>query len=436
MWDVNYSSLLLIVIINGFSAMILYPKLKGIKRVYFLFSAVSIFVYSGIGVSIFANDFLAQYLIFSTVYVFTLYFVMLDKKNKCNQKGFNSVSLLLNKKSGLEWFVNVGTFLFLLTYVICLLVPEMRLSQLWNPPSPLLIGKFDRIATQQSHVLLNLTNTLRIVLLPFFMIKLYIWKLRRKIVKGLSFILLWLYLDFLSVLYIGRYEMVVGMIFIVFYILADNQTLLLKKKHFLLIGIGFIVSLPFLASYQFSRLGASVGDLSFADSLRILSGEISFPKYYEVAVEIANFVSPIKYLLWFIVLPIPFISDKSRVSLLVNRVFSEYILGIEYGAKGYYVLLPSILGEAIIIYNEYFYWVHAIFLAFLVGSLCKLLLKNRELSVLNLYFSARIVSIGRGGSQGFFGIVINSLIVYLSLKYLAKGMHIRRVSEAQKGTVT
>lgn len=324
--------------------------------------------------------------------------------------------------------INVGTFLFLLTYIVYLFIPELRLSQLWNPPSSLLIGKFERMDLQQSHVILNLASTLKTVLLPIFMIKLYVWKLRGKIVRGLSFILLWLYLEYLSILYIGRYEMVVAMIFIVFYIFADNQTLSLKKKHFIMIGVSIIASLPLLASYQFSRLGANVGDISFADSLRVLSSEISFPKYYAVARDIADIVSPGKYFLWFLVLPIPFFSDKSSVSLLVNRVFSEYVLGIEYGAKGYYVLLPSILGEAIIIYNEYFYWIHAIFLAVLVGSLCKLLWNNRELGVLNLYFSARIVAIGRGGSQGFFGLVINSLIVYLLIKYMVKGLRIRRLN--------
>ena len=133
--------------------------------------------------------------------------------------------------------INVGTFLFLLTYIVYLFIPELRLSQLWNPPSSLLIGKFERMDLQQSHVILNLASTLKTVLLPIFMIKLYVWKLRGKIVRGLSFILLWLYLEYLSILYIGRYEMVVAMIFIVFIFMTTRTHL--KSIYNDRCGIGF-----------------------------------------------------------------------------------------------------------------------------------------------------------------------------------------------------
>lgn len=84
MYEVDFFALLTMIIVNSFCAMFLYRKLQGIKKVYFLLSVISIFIYSGFGVSFFARDFLAQYIIFSTVYIFTLFIVMKDKKKECH----------------------------------------------------------------------------------------------------------------------------------------------------------------------------------------------------------------------------------------------------------------------------------------------------------------------------------------------------------------
>lgn len=440
MYEIDYYIVVLLVIFNIIPAFFLYKKLRvGIKQIYFIFSIISIFLFSGVGISYKHIDdrFLLQYLIFSVLYIITLYIVLkydfrkLKTKNKAIDEKHHSLSSYISSRGNnikYSWFFNIATAMYLLTFIVFLLVPVMRIQHLWNPPASSLLGIFDTREMFQSNIILNNAQTLRTFLFPFFMIRLYILKSQGKTIKGILLITVWIYLDYLSVLYMGRYMMVVYVLFLFFYIIADSEcNINLKKKHFIMILVGFFISLPLFAAYQFSRLGTSIGKIDLLESINILSSEAMFPMYYNTATKISEFVSPISYYLWFLVLPIPFITNKHEISALINRVFSEYVLGVKYASSGYYVLLPSLFGEALIIYNEYFYWIHAIFLAFVIGNLCKLVIKNKELGILNIYFAVNIFWLARGGSQSYLGNYINSLIIYILIKYLLKRINKHKI---------
>ena len=68
MYEVDFFALLTMIIVNSFCAMFLYRKLQGIKKVYFLLSVISIFIYSGFEYR-FCTRLSSAIYYFSTVYI-------------------------------------------------------------------------------------------------------------------------------------------------------------------------------------------------------------------------------------------------------------------------------------------------------------------------------------------------------------------------------
>jgi len=439
MSDINYAALILMVVINCGLILITYRKIpQNTSQVYYLFSIISIFIFSGFGISYneIGQEFLVEYIIFSSVFTITFYIAIRSTKKK-NKKSFisdkfiNSIKIdITNDKRKNNNFYVICTVLFYLTFFIFLVVPEVRISQLWNPPNSTVIGGYERINLTQNNVILDIATMFRTLLLPFFMVYLYDLKNRGKNSKIFLLVMLWIYLYFLSQIYISRYEMIVLLVFLFVLITSKkNNGFRISKNQLIIIAFVFVLSIPALLSYQYSRSGFALQNLTFGQACSELMGiELQFPRFYPSTVALSDKVSLIKYILWFILLPIPsfLLPSKGDITILINRVFSSYILGLDYGNAGYYGLLPSILGEAILIYNQYFFWIHAIFLAIMLAKLCKILEKIPELGVLNLYFAINVFTIPRGGTQGYFGMVINSLVFYIFFRWIVIGYKKRK----------
>lgn len=438
--DMNYLALFIMIIINGGILLITYSKIpQNTRRVYYLFSIISIFIFSGFGLSYneIGQEFLGEYIIFSTVFSISLYLILRKPTEKNNVIRYVSKKIIdpikqdpsKNKPKNNTFFI-ICTALFYLTFLIFLVVPEVRISQLWNPPSATVIGGYDRINLVQNIAVLDIAVMIRTLLLPFFMVYIYNLKRRGRRFKVFALILFWVYLNFLSQIYIGRYELVVYLIFLFVLITSKkDDELFISKKQFSIICVVFVLSIPALVSYQYSRIGLTMQNLTFAQASKELMGiELQFPSYYPSIVALSGRISILKYFLWILLLPIPsfILPSKGELTIQINRIFSSFILGVNYGDTGYYGLVPSILGEAILLYNQYFFWIHAIFLAVMLGNICKLLEKIPELSILNLYFAINVFAIARGGTQGYFGMVINSLIFYILFRWIVVGSKKRR----------
>lgn len=398
---------------------------KGIRRLYFVFTLVPIFVYSGIGLSYkeIDNQFVLHYLLYTTILMFTMHQVLRKKKSirKPNHK--------LNKLIGLDKnsqriFLYTGTTLFYLTFVVFLIVPEMRLWQIFAPPLPTVLNGYERIIFGQSNAILDLAQMFRIMLLPVFMIFLFTLVKNGRKINAVFFVLIWIYLEYLSISYIGRSELLIYLLFIFFVlVISPNFKINIKARHYLFISILFILLVPLLVAYQYVRVDKMVLDLGFIDSIKeLFFYETDFPKYYKMISAMNGQITPLNYFLFFVLLPIPSILFKAKGSLVLsaNKVFTTNILGLNYGARGYSGLLPSIFGEGVLIFGEYFYFIHAIIIGLFVSYLCKVLENEENLSILNVYFAVSCISIARGGSQGFIGTVINSLYVYFLFTFFIK----------------
>ena len=183
-------------------------------------------------------------------------------------------------------------------------------------------------------------------------------------------------------------------------------------------GILFIVCIPVLLAYESYRLGAELNVNYSLDAVySLIYKETDYGKHYDFCVSHFSLRYLKDYFIWLITLPLPSVFFKFKSTLvLVNTEFSELMIGIKSTEPGYYVLLPSILGEALFVFGPSLYWFHGFFLGGFINKFCTCLEKNAELSVLQMYFAAQFLLMGRGGSGSVLPQAINVMVFYLIVR--------------------
>lgn len=422
MYDINWLLFVFILIITSIIFSLFYFREKKTNRKFlYIFITVSIFIYSGIGMSYndIEDEYIYKYFIFLFCLLLTIsiVFKFRDKKQNLLNKieDFNNiVDYELSRYCGVYNLLSIG---FILTYFIYLLVPVVRISLLWNPPLPSIVGILDKRDLLSQIPILSVADTINTLLLPFFLIKIYILinKNKGKKIKATILIIIWLYLDYLRLEYWGRNDMTRYSIFLLLVIFAFKKgKIIFKKRHIIFTAFCLFITIPFFVWYEFFRLGVSAYEISFSDSLlRFLRSEAYYPKYYSQIEKFSGVIKPINYILWIVFLPFPSVIWASKPSLAINTIFSELLLGISRGMRGYNVLLPSLLGESFMVWGMHFYWIHAIIIGFLIAVIIAFYENSKLLYINNLFFIIQILVIGRGGSQSYLGLLINGTIPIL-----------------------
>lgn len=397
--------------------------IKGFNRRIFLISyLLSIAMYSGVGIAFEEKNhiYLFKYVIFTFISIFSVIIIFWIKDKKNTKPNFNYYDEFFDKNEKIFLFL---TCIFFSTLLIHLFIPVLRIGELWNPKAPSLIDIFNRNQLSENNVILKISELLNIILQPMFLIYLYILKNKKKVLRIVIYILLWVYLDYLKVNYISRNTMLIFITFFIFVIFSDIRVKFkVSKKYMIALAVMFILLIPFLLWYENFRLGGTEVKKGFIYSIEtLLFKEGDYPKYYSLINENLGRIIRIKdYFLWLIFLPIPGLIMPFKPTISINTIFSEAILGISKFSKGYYVLLPSILGEAFMIYGKYFYWVHSLIIGIVIANIFYINEKSKYLTFINLYFSIYIITIGRGGSQAYIPYLINSMISICILLYFIK----------------
>ena len=427
MYTIDWGIFFLIILCNCLLFVITYFKIpNGIRRIYYFFTILPTVIYSGIGLSYkeINNNFLIKYLLYSSVLMITMFISFKSKGKSKFEFNLDQKPTQINMDSSIYLISKIGAIIFLVTYIIFLIIPEIRLYQIIKPPSPTVINIYERMQFNKKNTILDLAQLIRTFCIPLFMIFLYYQFKNGKKIKVILLILSWIYLAYLSVEYIGRYEMVIYVMF-VFYVITMSKKLNIKAKfkQYAILATLFTLFMPLLLTYQYFRVGKNPININFIDAAKeLLFYETDFPKYYHLIPNMIGQMTPLNYLLFFILLPIPSAIFKSKAIIIMsaNKIFTTNILGLEWGQAGYSGLLPTIFGESILIFGVNFYLLHAILLGLLITSLCKLLEKKDNLVFCNIYFAVSAISIARGGSQGYFGLAINSLFAFFIFSYLIK----------------
>lgn len=438
MYTINWMLFSIISIITLIIGSIFFINEKNSDRkLIYLFTIITTYIYSGIGMSFFeiGGKYILQYFIFLICILCSIALVFNTSKYRyitINKRKFR-IHLFVDSKEELDskflQFESLYLFLsilFILTLLVYLFIPTIRIAQLWNPPTATLIGLVTRVQETNSNNVLQIANIFNLLLLPFFLIHLYLLKLKRKNIKLLIWILLWFYLDYLTIGYWGRNEMVrFGLIFFLIFFATKQERIKINKLQILTLVLGFVLAIPFFLNYESYRLGVYIGDLSFDNAIReLFQKETYYPIYYSLIENHNGLVNPINVLLWILFLPIPSIFWGSKPTLAINDTFTTLVTGLSRSDPGFSVALPSILGESFMIWGMHFYWLHAILLGIFIAITANFFKKSNVLSIINLYFIVQILVIGRGGIQSYLSTIINGsisiFIWYLIINQLGK----------------
>lgn len=183
-----------------------------------------------------------------------------------------------------------------------------------------------------------------------------------------------------------------------------------------------LIAIPVLNFVAEWRKGGGVAEGTYGSQLRLFrESELAYPELYEQAKVIgagSNYAS--EYLHWLITLPIPFAGP----SFSATRDFSEALLGISYGMPGFYVLLPSWLGEAFMAFGPY-YPVWGLIVGLIIGWVDHFLSKSPELITFDAFVTALLMIYLRSVSQEFIAQVVNSMWILILLYFVRKNSSTR-----------
>lgn len=411
----NIIPLLIIVFVYSTTFLLINRSIKnGLKKIVFIFVSLPIFIYSGLGICYLENwiPFLFRFLLYIVLFMAILAKGLAQKKE--NEKDNKNEVLFIKK----YWWIFLVLFYF--TYIIFLMIPENHLIYLIKPPLSTTSGIYEKIKESNDNVILDIAQLIRTLLFPVFFLVVGKFVEEKKIIKSLLILGFWFYLSFVSIGYIGRTDILVFVIFIVFIIFSYRNNLKKFKLSRLIIPIIIFAALiPFFLSYQYLRTGRTI-DVNFSTIKELLRFELSFPEYYPRILDFDTKFPTMNYILFFILLPIPSVILRTKGSIIIstNVFFTETITGIKYGAQGYSGLLPTIFGESLLVFGPHYFWIHAIIVPLIFVIFINFIYKNKNLRIFYLYIVVYSFTLARGGSEGFFGVLINYTIGYLAFKLI------------------
>jgi len=301
---------------------------------------------------------------------------------------------------------------YMLLHLVPLIYPELRLQHLFAPPPPDLIAHLAaRWEPKEMDVLQKLVDYARVLLTPFFYIALF--RYRKRLSRIVLIFGLLLYFQYVTEGYISRGAIGIALatIWLALWVARPEQ------RRFL-ISIA-VVALPLIliSSYFYGLIrigGMPRGVTPVRAAVLLLENEISFPRNVGMPIIESGYrVDFANYVKWMVTLPIPKLLTGEIEGARVNYEISEFILGIPRGETGFYVVLPGLVAEAVYIFGRYFFWLHAVFIAFLAAMVIRLMERAPQLLFLQAYVVVTFAyHLNRGGIVGPMGILVNHFLLF------------------------
>lgn len=198
----------------------------------------------------------------------------------------------------------------------------------------------------------------------------------------------------------------------------DSQSFKITFRFVLAAAILLLFCLPLLSAFETYRLNGELSIASLSDSINhILERETGIARYIPTADACGRFdvISGIDYILWLIFLPVPSALWPGKPTLGINTIFSSMVLGVGPGQPGYYVLLPTVLGESLAVWGPSFYWMTGLLVGGIAGIVIGRIKVVPSLRLYSLYYSGAALVFARGGSQSLLGIIVNGSISLILL---------------------
>lgn len=387
-------------------------------------------IYSGIGFSFYEIDheglFLVQYCLGALVFAICLYAYRNRVQNYIHRRK-NTDEWIFELNNGL--IIKIMVIVYLLTYVFPFIYPSFRLFDIFHVGE--LFSNYHSVsssvkaATKNDAIYQLVCSTLRTLVFPAFYI--YLYKIKDKPVKFIILFVLPTYLYAIERYYLFRSDMLVLLVFIFIYLYKEEifPRSILK----LIAGVSVPIVFVLFGALFYIRQGVSVAAFSakylVAD---LISAETSFIKNYNTAADCSGSVSGIMFFIYvltgFIPMSIKGFFGVKEINLA--QVLSNNILGITYGSKNYYLLLPSVLGEGIMVFDKYFAFLYLGIVAIIFGIIFKWVRRNDSQYYLAVFLILDIMRGVRGGSQFIFTTWAARLVPFMFLMLLIRNIYKRR----------
>lgn len=395
----------------------IFKNYKDIKVIMYLFIA-GFTIYSGIGIVLYNID--NEVLYFIEFMLFTLFFlaIALMKKDK-RTRALDGISFVSEHHLA---FIYIMAAVYLITFIYPLILGQVTFRDLMNVTS--VFTEYTstpfatRVARRSNTFYIIMTNQVRGICTPFFYLLLY--RFRKKPIAFTSLFLLPVLLKTVADGYLSRNNIVIYIAFIFVYFVLEGY---LNKKIAIAIAIAMIpIGLSILNvlasvrsggifSFSFSSIGDNIASL--------VASECSYPIYYNVCNSMFDLRNTFNFFFYILLVVIPS-QFYSLIGLSVPNLaysFTEAVLGMSYGALDYYIVLPSVLGEATILFGKYFAWVYGgIYAAFVMWFL-RVLSSDKSLKYLKLYFMLDFFRQFRGGSQYVLSVWMTTIIPFMIIIY-------------------
>lgn len=323
--------------------------------------------------------------------------------------------------------ISVIGLIYILTFIYRCVFSDVSLESLLNIQE--LFTNYNatdfatRVVRRNDVIYTIVTNQIASVTAPFYFIMLY--NNRKKHIKFLILYLFPILLELLADGYLSRNKIAVYLVFIYLYLVQEKIISMRLAKIVAIIGIPiFLFIFAILANV---RLGINKGD-GFWTSIRdLVLSEVGYPQYYDYCVVKGEDISLLNFLFYIITICIP-----SQITNIINistpnlaYSLTEAVTGLGYAqTNNYYILLPSVLGEALMLFGKYFAFLYGAIYGVISTWFLKILKEHRCLKYLMIYYLLDFFRQFRGGSQYVISTwetrIIPMMIIVFCIAYFTK----------------
>lgn len=393
-----------------------------LMRFFFSIFLLGFTFYSGIGYGFIigiAQGYGAYFLIFT--YTFSFSFILFNQVIHLRSIDFKYVNQRLRDFSASKRFFYGVILLYNGAFFVELIYPEFNLYRLISPPSPDILSSLNKRFEDSGSVplIVSLLKYARTLIYPFYLMVLV--KVVKRIPVFTVLLLLPIYLEFCSTAYVGRYVVLMALIFSFLSIWKFRP----EKRRLLLVSTGLIVplflSLSFL--YQVMRSGSSTEDVSL-DVLQavevLLNIEVSLPMVSSKVLDQGKQTDLKAHVIWAATLPVPKFGLVKVDEGLPAYEISEMLTRHKRGTPGFWVPLSGYLTENVYVYGPKFFWIPAVFVAFFLCFMGKILQESDYFYGIALFIGLVIgLKLNRAGIQSALPDLINSnLLIYVFILML------------------
>lgn len=370
-----------------------------LRKFFYLILAVFIYIYCGLGIGYATKSYL-DYEVYYSIYVILLSFFL---------KIFCKSDIKMRIRNNINSFSTRNSTLIFLIYFGMTLIPMIssgEIGLLLNPPS-VDLTHITEANDFEKNTFSGIFDSLKNFVVPFVYLALYKYRDRPLIV--ILFLLLVNYIDYCQNAYIGRGTILAIILYIAIYLYHYFPRI---RKGVVISALSSVpIIVIFFVTYLSLRMGLSVDNLSFGDSLQALveSESYYYSFYYDITGEATYLFN---YFVWFIMLPLPGFLKVFDINMNFNALFSAHVSGMSLGDIGS-ITLPGLVNESLFIFGKYLFFMHAILLAWVISVFYNSLKRNEANFFVIIHTMITLcMFLPRGGTSGPYSGAIKILFIF------------------------